>query len=74
MCLAVINIVKSGFLKHDCRVNCQNVDVLIHYLEMTEQILIMWVPIGGICAWLVAFAVQKCKRNFSNNKTAKIRD
>ena len=58
--IAIINLVKAGWSDYGCQINCTDKSKVLEYLETTEQILLVYVPITSVCLWLLSTMLQKC--------------
>ena len=58
--IAIINLVKAGWSDYGCQINCSDKSRVLEYLETTEQILLVYVPITSVCLWLLSTLLQKC--------------
>ena len=61
LCLAVLNIVRSIMITFDCRSNCSFQRTVLWYFDLTENVLLSYIPFVVIAAWLMFFMVQKCR-------------
>ncbi len=61
ICIALINVIKSGMVLYGCQTNCQHRNILLEYLGICETILLVYVPIIALCLWLLAKGAKKCK-------------
>ena len=57
--LAVINIARSIMVTFDCKSNCSVQATVLWYFDLTENVLISYIPCVFIVGWFVFFMVQK---------------
>ena len=62
ICIAIINLTKTGLVKFGCETNCSDVERLSLYLGACEKVLLVYVPIAALGIWLLVIAVQKYRR------------
>ena len=58
--IAIINLVKAVWSDYGCQINCSKKSKVLEYLEIVEQILLVYVPIASICLWLLSTLLTKC--------------
>ena len=61
LCIAIINISKTMLATFDCKTNCSLKINLIWYFSLTENILMIYLPVGAFVCWLISVGVKKCK-------------
>ena len=61
ICIAIINVCKATLQKFDCNINCSLKTQLVTYLGWTENFMLIYVPVGVFCAWLVKTGIQKSR-------------
>ena len=59
LCLAVLNIVRSVMITFDCKSNCSFQGSVLWYFDLTENVLLSYIPCVVIAAWFMFFMVQK---------------
>ena len=59
LCLAVINIARSIMITFDCKSNCSVQATVLWYFDLTENVLISYIPYVFIVAWFMFFIAQK---------------
>ena len=59
LCLAVLNIVRSVMITFDCKSNCSFQATVLWYFDLTENVLLSYIPFVVIAAWFMFFMVQK---------------
>ena len=67
LCIAIINLWKTGFITFGCETNFSLKEILLWYFDLAENILLNWLPIFAVGVWLMYAAVEKC-RSKSNNE------
>ena len=60
LCLALLNIVRSVMITFDCKLNCSFQATVLWYFDLTENVLLSYIPCVVIAAWFMFFIVQKC--------------
>ena len=60
LCLAVLNIVRSVMITFDCKSNCSFQRTVLWYFDLTENVLLSYIPCVVTAAWFMFFMVQKC--------------
>ena len=58
--IAMINMMKAMISEYGCQINCSNKNQFLGYIDTSEQILLVYVPITSICVWLLSTMLQKC--------------
>ena len=58
--IAMINLIKVVLDEYDCKINCSDKSKILWYLDTSEQILLVYVPIASVCLWLLSTMLQKC--------------
>ena len=59
LCLAVLNIVRSVMITFDCKSNCSFQGTVLWYFDLTENVLLSYIPFVVIAALFMFFMVQK---------------
>ena len=62
LCLAVLNMWKTGLVTFDCKVNCSFQTSVLMYFDIAEKILLTYMPLVFIGSWIVFTIIQKCCR------------
>ena len=52
--IAIINLIKAVLDEYDCKINCSNKSKVLGYLDKSEEILLVYVPIASVCLWLLS--------------------
>ena len=60
LCLAVLNVFKTALVTFDCKSNCSFQATVLWYFDLTENVLLSYIPCVVIAAWFVYTVVQKC--------------
>ena len=60
LCLAVLNVLKAGLVTFDCKSNCSFQTNVLWYFDLTENVLISYIPCVFIVGWFMFFVAQKC--------------
>ena len=58
ICIAIINVCQATLQKFDCNINCLIKTQLVTYLGWTENFMLIYVPVGVFCVWLVKTGIQ----------------
>ena len=61
LCIAMINIFKTGLVTFSCKTNCSVVDTLLWYFSLCEKILLIYLPVGALVVWVIYVGIQKCR-------------
>ncbi len=59
LCIAMINLWKTGLVLFGCDTNCFHKSVVLSYLDQCQHILLIYVPLVAVLLWLVSTAIQK---------------
>ena len=63
ICIAVVNLWKTGLVTYGCTTNCKShKEMALLYMGKIEDVLLSYLPVIVFPAALFAMAVQKCKR------------
>ena len=60
LCLAMLNLFKTGLVTFDCKSNSSFQATVVWYFDLTENVLLSYIPCVVIAAWFVYTVVQKC--------------
>ena len=60
LCLAVLNVFKTGLVTFDCKSNCSFQATVVWYFDLAENVLLSYIPCVVIAVWFVYTVVQKC--------------
>ena len=60
LCLAMLNLFKTGLVTFDCKSNCSFQRTVLWYFDLTENVLLSYIPCVVIAVWFVYTVVQKC--------------
>ncbi len=60
LCIAIINISKSGLATFDCKTNCSLKETILWYFALSEKILLIYLPVSAIALWMLIEGFQKC--------------
>ena len=61
ICIAIINIWKTGLVTFDCKTNCSFKTTILWYLQVYEGILLIWLPLLAIAIWVSISIFIKCR-------------
>ena len=67
LCLAMLNLFKTGLVTFDCKSNCSFQTTVLWYFNLTENVLISYIPCVFIVGWFVFFMAQKCSPKKKND-------
>ena len=59
LCLALLNIVRSVMITFDCKSNSSLQATVLWYFDLTENVLLSYIPCVVIAAWFVYTVAQK---------------
>ena len=59
LCLAILNIARSIMITFDCKSNCYFQETVLWYFDLTENVLLSYIPCVVFAAWFMFFMVQK---------------
>ena len=62
MCIAVVNIVKTVMMIFSCSTNCFFKDILVGYLDICENVLLIYAPIIGAGLWVLCQDITTCTK------------
>ena len=57
--IAIINLIKAVMSEYGCQINCSNKSTVLGYLDTSEKILLVYIPIASVCLWLLSTMLQK---------------
>ena len=60
LCLAVLNVLKTGLVTFDCKSNCSLQATVVWYFDWAENVLLSNIPCVVIATWFVYTVFQKC--------------
>ena len=60
LCLEVLNVFKITLVTFDCKSNCSFERTVLWYFDLTENVLLSYIPCVVIASWFVYTVVQKC--------------
>ena len=60
LCLALLNIVRSVMITFDCKSNSSFQATVLWYFDLTENVLLSYIPCVVIAAWFVYTVAEKC--------------
>ena len=66
LCIAIINVFKTGLATFGCQTNCSVKKTLLLYFNLTENILLIYLPIAAFACWILSKGLQKCKGKSKN--------
>ena len=61
ICIASLNLFKTGLVKFGCHTNCSDTEAVISYLDEVENVLLIYAPVVLFPAALVFKAIRKCR-------------
>ena len=68
ICIAMINIWKTGLVTFDCKTNCSLRTTMLWYFQLCESILLIWLPLVAITTWMLISTVSKCRSKFKKTR------
>ena len=68
LCLAMLNLFKTGLVTFDCRSNCSFQRTVLWYFDLVENVLLSNLPCLSIVAWFVYTVAQKCSPKKEKDK------
>ena len=60
LCLAMLNLFKTGLVTFDCKTNCSFQETVLWYFDLVETVLLSYVPCMFMAVWFMYKVVQKC--------------
>ena len=66
LCIAIINVFKTGLATFGCQTNCSVKKTLLWYFNLTEDILLIYLPITAFVCWVLSKGLRKCKCKSKN--------
>ena len=60
LCLAMVNLFKTGLITFDCKLNCSFQASILWYFDLIENVLLSYIPYVVIASWFLYTIVQKC--------------
>ena len=66
MFIAVVNIAKSDMMTFSCSTNCSFRDVLLGYLDIYENVLLIYIPIIAAGLWVISQGIKKCMKKLKD--------
>ena len=60
MCIATMNLWKTGLVTFGCHTNCSYQAVVAGYLDLFEKVLI-YLPVGAVVVWVFFTGIQTCR-------------
>ena len=60
--IAIFNICKACLERFSCKTNCSSRSVFINYVEVIENVLLVYVPISIISLFMIIAVLKKCKK------------
>ena len=58
--IAIINIGKSHLVNYGCDTNCDHRVTIVRYMDIAEDILLLYVPLVAMGLWVLHTGLQKC--------------
>ena len=68
--IAIINLIKAVMSEYGCQINCSNKSTVLGYLDTSEEILLVYIPIASVCVWLLTKCVTKIWKKFTKSVMA----
>ena len=68
--IAIINLIKASASEYGCKIKCSDKSKVLEYLETTEKILLVYIPIASVCVWLLTKCVTKIWKKFTKSVMA----
>ena len=59
LCLAMLNLFKTGLVTFDCKSNCSFQATILWYFDLIENVLLSYIPCVVIASWFLCTIVQK---------------
>ena len=59
LCLAMLNLFKTGLVTFDCKSNCSFQATILWYFDLIENVLLSYIPCVVIASWFLYTIVQK---------------
>ena len=66
LCIAIINIFKTALVTFDCKTNCSVKETLLWYFSLTENILLIYLPVAAVVCWVISIGLKKSKSKSKN--------
>ena len=60
LCIAIINLSKTMMSTFGCESNCFLRATVLQYMELTENMLLNWVPWAAVIVWVLHKGMTKC--------------
>ena len=60
LCIALVSMFKVFIMTFDCRTNCPLKTILLNYLDVCEDVLLIYVPVGVVVFSFLYMGLKKC--------------
>ncbi len=68
MCIAIMSIGKVGLVTFNCSTNCSGKAQLLQLFDLSEKVLLLYLPLAACALWVLYSVVSKCKKERKERK------